>query len=369
MDFALITVIILALFFDFTNGFHDTANAVATSISTKAISPKKAVIGAAILNFLGAFLSLHVATTIAKDIVNVDAITLSVILAGIVGAITWNLLTWRFGIPTSSSHGLIGGIAGAAIAGGGLDVIKWSNLGDKVLVPSLLAPLIGIAIAAGVISVIYIFIRRFSEEKTDKIFKRFQLVSGSFVAFTHGTNDAQKTMGVIALALLIANPTDQFHVPVWVIVSSAVVMALGTYFGGWRIINTLGKKVVHLRPSQGFAAETSTASILWITAHLGFPVSTTHTVSGSILGAGAVKHVENVRWGVVRQIIFAWAITIPCAGLVGALMNEITRMPVGVPIVFSLAVVIAGTIYVTRNWRWEEFAQIKTRLNFLGRVR
>ncbi|HEX5797191.1 MAG TPA: inorganic phosphate transporter [Candidatus Saccharimonadales bacterium] len=369
LDLTLVTVIILALFFDFTNGFHDTANAIATSIATKAVPPKVAVIAAAILNFLGAFVSLHVAATIATGIVNTEVITLQVILAGIVGAIIWNLFTWRFGLPTSSSHALIGGVAGSAIAAAGFGVIKWDGLSDKVLVPSLVAPLLGLIITGIAVTVIYRLIKKRARTKADKLFRRLQLVSGGFVAFTHGTNDAQKTMGIIALALIIANPAAEFSVPLWVIVSSALAMGIGTYLGGWRIIHTLGHRVVKLKPAQGFAAETSTATILWFTAHLGFPVSTTHTISGSILGAGAARKGSEVRWNIVKHILLAWIITIPCAGLVGASMNGISHMPGGASLVFSLVIVIAGTIYITRNWGWESFAQFKARLNFISRLR
>lgn len=369
MDFILITVVALALFFDFTNGFHDTANAIATSVSTKAVSPRVAIIGAAILNFLGAFVSLEVAATIAKGIVNPEIITLPIILSGIVGAIVWNLVTWRFGLPTSSSHALIGGVAGSAIAASGFSVINWQGLQDKVLLPSLAAPLLGLSIAAILMLAVYRVIKRRAPEKVDKIFRKLQLVSGGFVAFTHGTNDAQKTMGIIALALLAANPGEQFHVPLWVIASSAFAMALGTYIGGWRIINTLGHRVVKLKPAQGFAAETSTAAILWVAAHMGFPVSTTHTITGSIMGAGSVHKHSPVSWKVVRHILLAWLITIPCAALVGASMESVSNMPGGIPIAVSLAIVIVGTIFVTRNWRWESFAQFKARLSPLNRLR
>ena len=369
MDFILVTVVALALFFDFTNGFHDTANAIATSVSTKAVSPRVAVFGAAIFNFLGAFVSLEVAATIAKGIVNPAAITLPIILAGIVGAILWNLTTWRFGLPTSSSHALIGGVGGAAIAASGFGVINWSGLQDKVLIPSLFAPLLGLSIAAVLMFAVYKIIKKRSPDKVDHTFRRLQLVSASFVAFTHGTNDAQKTMGIITLALLAANPTGEFHVPLWVIASSALAMALGTYIGGWRIINTLGHRVVKLKPAQGFAAETATAAILWTTAHMGFPVSTTHTITGSIMGAGSVHKHSPIRWIVVRQILLAWIITIPCAALIGASMNAVSHMPGGAAIVLSLAIVISGTIFVTRNWRWESFAQFKARLSPLNRLR
>lgn len=369
MNLDLLTVIILALFFDFTNGFHDTANAIATSVSTKAVSPRIAVAAAALLNFLGAFVSLHVAATIAKGIVNPGAITLPIILAGIVGAIVWNLASWRFGLPTSSSHALIGGVGGAAVAASGFSVIKWSGLSEKVILPSIAAPLIGLIIAAALMALVYRIIRKYAPDKVDKVFRRLQLISGGFVAFTHGTNDAQKTMGIIALALLAANPSEQFHIPLWVISSSAMAMALGTYAGGWRIINTLGHRVVKLRPAQGFAAETSTAAILWFTAHMGFPVSTTHTISGSILGAGSVKREAPVQWRIVRHIVLAWFITIPCAALIGASMSVVSAMPGGISLVFSMAIVISGAIFVTRNWRWESFAQFKARLSPLGRLR
>lgn len=369
MDFMLVTVVIMALFFDFTNGFHDTANAIATSISTKAISPRLAVAGAAILNFLGAFVSLEVAATIAKGIVNPGSMTLPIILAGIIGAIVWNLTSWRFGLPTSSSHALIGGVGGAAIGASGFSVINWGGLQGKVLVPSLAAPLLGLFIAAILMFGIYWIVKNHAPKKVDKVFRKMQLVSGGFVAFTHGTNDAQKTMGIIALALLAANPSDQFHVPLWVIASSALAMAAGTYIGGWRIIHTLGHIVVKLKPSQGFAAETSTATILWFTAHMGFPVSTTHTITGSILGAGAVHKHSPIRWRIVRHILLAWLITIPCAALVGASMNAISHMPGGTPIILSLVIVITGTIFVTRNWRRESFAQFKARLSPISKFR
>lgn len=369
MDITLVAVIALALFFDFTNGFHDTANAIATSISTKAIPPRIAVAGAAILNFLGAFVSLEVAATVAKGVVNAEAISLTIVLAGVVGAITWNLITWRFGLPTSSSHALIGGVAGAAIAAGGFGVVNWSGIENKVLIPSLIAPLLGIIGAGLLMYIILRVVRKRSSTKVNKVFKRLQLVSASFVAFTHGTNDAQKTMGIIALALLIAYPQNSFEVPLWVIVSSALAMAAGTYAGGWRIINTLGRRLVKLEPPQGFAAETTTATILWGTAQFGFPVSTTHTISGSILGAGVASNFSEVRWRVARSIIIAWVVTIPCAAAVGALMQLVDRLPAGNIVVFALAITIAGIIFVTRHWSWESMAQVRARLFFFGRLR
>ncbi len=369
MDFTLIIVIAVALFFDFTNGFHDTANAIATIVSTRAVSPRLAVLGAAVLNFLGAFVSLKVATTVAKGIVNPGAISLHVVLAGLAGAIIWNLITWRLALPTSSSHALIGGVAGAAVMALGMHVIQWHGLRDKVLIPSLAAPFLGLIGATLLMTVILRIVRKRDPEAVSHFFKRLQLVSGGFVAFTHGTNDAQKTMGIIALALIAGQPGKHFHVPLWVILSSATAMAAGTYVGGWRIIRTLGEKITKLEPPQGFAAETSTATTLWITAHFGFPVSTTHTVSGSILGAGAAKEPSAIQWRIVRHILTAWLITIPCAAAVGAAMELITRSPGGVSLTFVIALLTVSAIFLTRNWTWESRAQLKIRLAPLRRVR
>ena len=366
MNATLVVVVAVALFFDFTNGFHDTANAIATTVATKAISPKVAVIGAALFNFLGAFVSLKVAATVAKGIVSPKAITLHVVLAGLVGAIIWNLITWRQGLPTSSSHSLIGGIAGASIMAIGLHAIKWQGLSNKVLLPSLISPFLGLIVAGILMFIVLRIIKNRSKKTVSKVFKRLQLVSGSFVAFTHGTNDAQKTMGIIALALLINHPGESFHVPIWVIISSATAMALGTFIGGWRIINTLGQRITQLEPQQGFAASTSTAGVLFLTAHFGFPVSTTHTISGSILGAGAATKPDSVDWRIVRQIIIAWIITVPCAAAVGAVMEVLTRATNNTGIVLSVAILLVGTIYVTRNWSWESTAQIRSRVAFLG---
>lgn len=369
MDFTLIAVVIVALFFDFTNGFHDTANAIATIVSTKAVSPKVAVLGAALLNFAGAFVSIKVAATVAKGIVIPEAITLHVILAGLAGAIIWNLVTWRLGLPTSSSHALIGSVGGAAILAVGWHVIKWGGLRDKVLLPSLLAPFIGLAGAAVLILIILRIVRNRPEQKVAKVFRRLQLLSGGFIAFTHGTNDAQKTMGIIALALIAAHPGEAFYVPLWVVVASASAMAAGTYLGGWRIIDTLGKKITELKPQQGFAADTSTATTLLVTAHMGFPVSTTHTVSGSILGVGAACRPHVINWKVVRNILTAWVVTIPCAAAVGALVEGITRLHGGTGVAFVFTLLVILTIYLTRNWGWEEAAQIRSRLGLLRRAR
>ena len=351
VDLTLVAVVAVALFFDFTNGFHDTANAIATSVSTRAVSPRLAVLGAAVLNIAGAFVSLKVAATVATGVVNAEVITLDVVLGGLVGAITWDLVTWYFGLPTSSSHALIGGIAGSAIAATGFDVIHWGGLVDKVLIPSLAAPLFGIVGAAFLMLVLLWIIRRRSPGLVNHVFRRLQILSASFVAFTHGTNDAQKTMGIIALALVATGhiAADDFYVPTWVIVTAAVAMGAGTYAGGWRIIRTLGQRIAKLEPPQGFAAESATATILWFTAHLGFPVSTTHTISGSVLGAGASRRFSAVRWGVAGNIVLAWILTIPAAGTIGAVMELVTRLPAGAAIVFVLMVAIASLAFGARS--------------------
>jgi PiT family inorganic phosphate transporter len=350
-DVTLVAVVATALFFDFTNGFHDTANSIATSVSTRALSPRLAVISAAILNVAGAFVSFKVAATIATGIVDPSVITLDVVLAGLVGAITWNLITWYLGLPSSSSHALIGGMVGSGIAASGFDVVNWSGLVEKVVIPSLAAPLLGIVGAAALMLAVMWIVRRRAPGVVNRVFRRLQLVSGGFVAFTHGTNDAQKTMGIIALALVASGhlSADFDRPPVWVIVSAALAMGLGTYAGGWRIIKTLGTRIAKLDPPRGFAAQTTTAAILWTTAHFGFPVSTTHTISGSVLGAGATHRLNAVRWGVAGNILLAWVVTIPAAALVGAGMERITRLPAGDAIVFGLAAAIAAGFFGART--------------------
>jgi inorganic phosphate transporter, PiT family len=350
-ELTLAAVVAVALFFDFTNGFHDTANAIATSVSTRAVSPRLAVLGAAVLNFLGAFVSIEVAATVAKGIVDAEIVTLDVVLAGLVGAITWDLITWYLGLPTSSSHALIGGIAGAAVAAAGTDVLKVQGITDKVLIPSLLAPIFGFVLAGALMLVILWIIRKRSPGRVNRVFRRLQLVSASFVAFTHGTNDAQKTMGIIALALVAGGhlSPDFERPPLWVIVSAAAAMGMGTYVGGWRIIRTLGQRVAKLEPPQGFAAETACASILWFTGNVGFPVSTTHTISGSVLGAGATRRLSAVRWGVAGNILVAWILTIPASAAIGASMEVLTRVPGGTAIVFVLMAAIAALAFLARR--------------------
>ena len=351
MDLTLVAVVVVALFFDFTNGFHDAANAIATSVSTRALAPRTAVAMAAVLNFVGAFVSIEVAATVAKGIVDADVITLDVILAGLVGAIAWNLFTWYHGLPTSSSHALIGGVAGSAIAANGFDVLLWDGIVNKVMLPSLAAPMLGLIGAAILIVGLLWIVRLRSPSFVNRIFRRAQIVTAGFVAFTHGTNDAQKTMGVITLALIAAGEAsaEDFEVPLWVIVSAAAAMGAGTYAGGWRIIRTLGQRIAHLEPIQGFAAEATTASILWTTAHAGFPVSTTHTITGSVMGAGASRGLSAVRWGVAGNILIAWVMTVPMAGLVGAGMETLTRLPGGTVVVLVLAGLVAAGAFAARS--------------------
>jgi PiT family inorganic phosphate transporter len=354
----LFAVVAVALFFDFTNGFHDSANSIATTVSTRALGPRQAVLMAAVLNFAGAFVSFEVAATIAKGIVDQEAITLEIILAGLVGAITWNLVTWFYGLPSSSSHALIGGMLGSAVMASGWDVVQWGGLREKVLVPSLVAPFLGVVVAFALILGITWVIARRAPSRVNSLFRRAQLVSGGFVAFTHGTNDAQKTMGIIALALVATGDLspDFERPPLWVVVSAALAMAAGTYVGGWRIIRTLGQRIAKIDPPQGFAAQTACAGILWTTAHYGFPVSTTHTISGSVLGAGAVRGFSAVRWGVAGNILIAWIFTIPMAALVGALMEALTRLPAGDVLVFALAAAIAGAAFLARRYETRRLA-------------
>jgi PiT family inorganic phosphate transporter len=357
VELTLVAVVVVALFFDFTNGFHDTANSIATSVSTRALSPRIAVIFAAVLNFAGAFVSIKVAATIAKGIVDQEAVTLKIVLAGLVGAITWDLITWYLGLPTSSSHALIGGVSGSALAAQGSDVVKWNGIVEKVLIPSLAAPVLGLLGAALVMLVILWIVRRRSPGPVNRVFRRLQVVSAGFVAFTHGTNDAQKTMGIMTLALIASGHLGpDADPPLWVIASAAAAMALGTYAGGWRIIRTLGQRVAKLDPPQGFAAETSTATTLWLTAHYGFPVSTTHTITGSVLGAGATRRFSAVRWGVAGNIVVAWVLTLPAAALIGAGMEVLTRLPGGAALVFGLTAAIAAGAFVGRSWQSRKLA-------------
>jgi PiT family inorganic phosphate transporter len=319
-DLVLWIVIGTALAFDFTNGFHDTANAVAPAISTRAMPPKVAVSLAAILNFVGAFLSLSVAATIATGIVNPADVTTPIVFAGLIGAIVWNLTTWFFGLPSSSSHALIGGVVGATLAADGPDAVQFSGLLDKVVIPALVAPVLAMVVAGLAILIAYRIVGRQSPGPVTRGFRLGQWVTGSLFSLSHGTNDAQKTMGIMFLAL-VANGNLQAtdDVPTWVIVSAATAIAGGTYVGGWRIIRTMGMRIIKMDPPQGFAAQGAGAAVILSASHVGFPLSTTQVMSGAIIGAGAAKRLSAVRWGVAGNIIVAWVLTLPASAAVGAL--------------------------------------------------
>ncbi|MDX6689537.1 MAG: inorganic phosphate transporter, PiT family [Solirubrobacteraceae bacterium] len=319
-DIILVIVVATALAFDFTNGFHDTANSVATSISTRALAPRTAVAMASILNFVGAFISLKVAATVASGIVDADLVTTTVIFSGLIGAIFWNLLTWYFGLPSSSSHALIGGVVGAAFAAEGAKAVLSDGLLEKVIVPALVAPVVAFIVAAAAILITYRMIGRLPPSAVKRSYRRGQIISAGLLSLSHGTNDAQKTMGIITLALVThgtlhgTNPDP----PTWVVVSAATAIALGTYTGGWRIIRTMGSRIIKMDPAQGFAAQTGGAAVLLTAAHLGFPLSTTHSITGAVLGAGAAKRLSAVRWGLAGNIFLAWILTLPAAAAVGA---------------------------------------------------
>ncbi len=343
-DIILVIVVATALAFDFTNGFHDTANAVATSISTRALPPRVAVGIAAVLNFVGAFISLEVAATVGQGIVEADVITTTIVFAGLVGAIAWNLATWYFGLPSSSSHALIGGIVGAAFVAEGAAAVKGDGLVEKVLVPALIAPVLALVIAALAIVIAYRIVGRLRPGPVGRGYRLGQVVSGSMLALSHGTNDAQKTMGVITLALVAHGDisASNFHVPDWVVVSAASAIALGTYAGGWRIIRTMGTRIIKMDPAQGFVAQSSGAATILAASHFGYPLSTTHTISGAVMGAGAGKRLSAVRWGVAGNIVAAWVLTLPASGAVGGLVYGLTRVfgtgALG-PLVVSLSLV------------------------------
>jgi PiT family inorganic phosphate transporter len=352
-DVILWIVVATALAFDFTNGFHDTANAIATSISTRAMTPRVAVTLASALNFVGAFLSIAVAATIAKGIVDPTIITLPVVFAGLIGAIAWNLATWYFGLPSSSSHALIGGVVGATFAAVGTRGIIGNGLLEKVIVPALVAPILAF-VAAGIgIIICYRIVGRQAPGTVSRGFRLGQIISGSLFSLSHGTNDAQKTMGIIFLAL-VANGNLQAgdSVPTWVIVAAATAIALGTYVGGWRIIRTMGSRIIKMDPAQGFAAQAAGAAVILSASHVGFPLSTTHVISGGIMGAGAAKRVSAVRWGVAGNIVVAWVLTLPASAAVGALTFGVVHVLgeySGGPVAVSAALLIALAVALGRR--------------------
>jgi PiT family inorganic phosphate transporter len=314
----LVITVVVALVFDFTNGFHDTANAVATSISTRALSPRLAVLIAAIANLGGAFVTTAVASTVGKGIIDSGLATPKTVLAAVSGAIVWNLLTWWLGLPSSSSHALIGGLIGAALAQSGENGVEWHGVVHKVLIPAVWAPTVAFVAAFLLLLAIYWGFQWMTPGVANRSFRYGQLVSGTWVAFTHGANDAQKTMGVIALALYANGSIDTFYIPTWVKIAAGLSIAAGTYTGGWRIMRTLGQRVFQMDPPAGFAAQSAAGAVIYISTHLGYPLSTTHVVSGAVMGSGATKRLSAVRWGVAGNILVAWIFTIPASAAVAA---------------------------------------------------
>jgi PiT family inorganic phosphate transporter len=349
MDVSLIVVVVVitALVFDFTNGFHDTANAMATSIATGALRPKVAVAIAGCLNLVGAFLSVQVAKTISGGLVDDKLITPVVIFAGLVGAIMWNLTTWYVGLPSSSSHALFGGLIGATWVAGGAGAIHFNTALNKVVLPALLSPLVAALIAVTVTYLSLRITRRAEPGVVSRGFKLSQTVSGSMVALAHGTNDAQKTMGVITLTLITAGTLPAGSgPPFWVVVAAGLAIGLGTYVGGWRIIRTLGRRVSDIRPVQGFSADTTSATVILSSTHLGLPLSTTQVCTGSIFGAGAGRRVAAVHWGVAGRIALAWSFTLPSAAIVGAAASWLAATgTAGVIVVAVTGIAMAAGIY------------------------
>jgi PiT family inorganic phosphate transporter len=367
----LVLVIVTALVFDFTNGFHDTGNAMATSIATGALRPKTAVALSAVLNLIGAFLSVEVALTVTNAVVNIQdksgapkpeliadggLALLLIILSGLVGAIVWNLLTWLFSLPSSSSHALFGGLVGATMAGLGVDGVKWVGDGTKldgvigkVVLPALMSPVIAIAVAAVGTWLVFAITRGVAAKYRESGFRWGQIGSASLVSLAHGTNDAQKTMGVITLALIATGAwTDLQAVPFWVKLTCALAIALGTYLGGWRIIRTLGKGLVEISSPQGMAAESSSAAVILVSSHLGFALSTTHVATGSILGTGLGKKDATVNWRIAGRMLIAWVITLPSAGLVGAamwLVGHTIGGLAGALVIFAILIAASAWMY------------------------
>jgi PiT family inorganic phosphate transporter len=331
LEFALIVaVIVVALGFDYTNGFHDAANAIATSVSTRALTPRAALVMAAVMNLVGAFLGTGVAQTVGSGIVELPETesSLVVILAALLGAIVWNLTTWWFGLPSSSSHALIGGLVGATLAAAG--TVKWAGILDKVVIPMIVSPLVGFTLAFLLMTVIMWSFRRANPGRVNRGFRIAQTFSAAAMALGHGLQDAQKTMGVITLALVVGGVQSTFYVQWWVIVLSATALAAGTYAGGWRIMRTLGRRIVHLDPPRGFAAETTASSVLYTTAFVfAAPISTTQTITSAVMGVGATRRLSAVRWGVAGDIAWAWVLTIPMAALVAAVSYWILHALIG----------------------------------------
>ena len=322
----LLMIVVLAVAFDFINGFHDTANAIATVVATRVLTPLQAILMAAVLNFLGAVTGTAVAKTIGAGLVNSNAITQSAVVAALLAAIIWNLITWYYGIPSSSSHALIGGIIGAAIAHAGWSAPQWSSILDKIILPFLVSPLAGFAGAMLLMILLLRTLGSHSPAWVQAVFGRLQIFSSALMAYSHGGNDAQKTMGVITLALVAYGAQQSFEVPLWVIVLSATAMAMGTASGGWRIIRTMGTRLAELRPIHGFAAETAAGLVIEVASRLGYPLSTTQVISAAILGVGASRRLRAVRWSIAGSIVTAWLITIPTCAVLAWALYHITQL-------------------------------------------
>jgi inorganic phosphate transporter, PiT family len=357
-DVVLVIVVATALAFDFTNGFHDTANVVATSISTHAMPPRLAVAYAAIFNFAGAFISLAVAATVAKDVVDAGVITPTVVFAGLIGAIAWNLATWYFGLPSSSSHALIGGVVGSAFVADGADAVLGDGVLGKVLIPAVIAPVLAFVIGAIAINLVYGIVGRERPGPVNRGFRYGQVISGGLLALAHGTNDAQKTMGVITLALIAnGNLSADSEVPTWVVICAASAISLGTYVGGWRIIRTMGTRIIKMDAAQGFSAQGAGAAVILASSHYGFPLSTTQVISGGVMGAGAGKKLSAVRWGVAGNIVVAWLLTLPAAAAIGGATYGFSQLfgdGAAGPVIISLLGIAAAGLAFARRVRQQE---------------
>ncbi|MDX6199421.1 MAG: inorganic phosphate transporter, PiT family [Actinomycetota bacterium] len=332
MDIGLIAIVVIALAFDYTNGFHDAANAIATAVSTRALTPRVALALAAVANLVGALVSTKIAKTVGKGILDPAQLHsgagMVVVFAALVGAITWNLITWYFGLPSSSSHALIGGLVGAGLAAG--DAVKWHGVYVKVVIPMVVSPLVGFTLGAILMLIILWIFRSVAPRKVNRGFRFAQIASSAAMAYGHGLQDAQKTMGVIVLALVVSGHLGaDAGVPLWVIVSAASAISLGTYSGGWRIMRTLGRKVIKMDPAAGFASQTVASSVLFATASYGLPVSTTHIITSSVMGVGATRRLSAVKWGVAGNIAMAWVLTIPAAALVAGVFYKVAHLFVG----------------------------------------
>ncbi len=350
----LVIVVVTALAFDFTNGFHDTANVVATSISTGAARPQVAIGFAALLNFIGAFISISVAATVAQDVVDADVITPTIVFAGLIGAIAWNLLTWWFGLPSSSSHALIGGVVGSSVAAAGLDAVFADGLIGKVLIPAIIAPLLAFTVAGVAIGLIYRVVGKQRPGTVTRGFRYGQVVSGGLLALAHGTNDAQKTMGIITLALIAnGNLGADADPPLWVIVAAATAIALGTYSGGWRIIRTTGTRIIKMDAAQGFSAQGAGSAVILASTHFGFPLSTTHVINAGVMGSGAAKRLSAVRWGVAGNIVVAWLLTLPAAAAIGACVYGFSSIfgsgALGPVLISLMALALVAAAFVRRS--------------------